>query len=514
MGAALAAVAVLTACVSAPPTELASPVPERWRAPVLAGQPKTMANADPDVPHSGSVEQLLNWWGGWNDPLLVDLIAAAQGNSPSLASAAARIAQARLGETAATAAMLPTLGGAANVTRAPMTQAPFAGTIVNTHVLGAQLQWEIDLFGGLNHARRASGARLNAAQAAWHDARVSLAADVANQYFGLRACQRGLEIVQADVISQQETARLTAHLERAGFAAPATLALAEAGAAQAQVQRLQLEAQCTAAIKGLSTLTAMDEDILRARLQQPASPQPPPLMVASVPAQVLAQRPDVYAAAQALAAASGDVGHAKTQRLPHLTFSGNIGRTLLTSALPQLDNTRMTVWSVGPLGLSMPLFDWGRISANVHSNKVQYEAAALQYHAALRNAVRDVETALVNLHSARERQTSMQVAVRGFEKSFTAANAKYKAGMGSMLELENARRNLNMARQGQSQLQQQTESAWVALYRALGGGWTPAANPTRADHDLIEAGEATRRAQQARPAAQPAPPTSSTAAHP
>lgn len=493
-------VAALAGCVSAPPAQLQAPVPSQWRAPVQAASKGASGAepapvADPDVPHGGSVPQLLDWWRAWNDPLLTDLIAAAQANSPTLGSAAARIAQARLGATTATAALLPTLGVQANVSRGPMTQQPFMGEIANSHSVGGQLQWEIDLFGGLSHARRAADARLNAAQALWHDARVSLAADVAGQYFAVRACQRGLDIMQADAVSQQETARLTAHLARAGFAAPATLALAEAGAAQALAQRAQLEAQCIAAIKAMAALTAMDEDGLQQRLQQPADSQPPSLVVEAIPAQVLAQRPDVYAAAQALAAASGDVGQARAQRLPHLTFSGSFTRSLMTSALPALDGMRRTVWNVGPLGLAVPLFDGGRGAALEHGSKTQYEAAALQYYAALRNAVRDVETALVNLYSAQERSANTQLAVQGFEKAFHAANAKYRVGIGSMLELESARRNLNMALQSQSALQQQLETAWVSLYRALGGGWTQAANAVDADHALIRAGEAARAAE-------------------
>lgn len=487
------AVLALSACVTAPPRQLNSPpIPNKWNAPVDAAK-NTKADTTQQLAHNGTLVQLLDWWRTWDDPLLVDLIEAAQRQSPTVASAAARIAQARLGATASTAAMLPTIGGAANVTRTPLTQPPLPRTIVRNHAIGAQLQWEIDLFGGLNHARRAAKARLNAAQAQWHEARVSLAADVANQYFMLRACQRGVAILESDARSQAEISKLTADLERAGFAAPATLALAQAGTAQAQAQHSEMRAQCTAAVKGLTTLTAIDEATLRQRLQTARPIQSPPLVVDAVPAQVLAQRPDIYAAAQALAAASGDVGHAKAQRLPHLTFSGSITRSLIASAIPALDKTRNTVWSVGPIGLSMPLFDGGRSAAQVHSSKAQYEAAVLQYKAALRNAVRDVETALVNLHSAKERSQHTDVAVQGFQKSFTAADAKYKAGIGSMLELENARRNLNKALLGQSALQQQTQAAWVALYRALGGGWQAAHNTTRADYDLIEAGKQARK---------------------
>lgn len=494
----------LSACVTAPPAQLntAAELPKKWRAPTTAVTPTSKADkadAAPQFAHNGKLDEMLKWWRAWNDPLLVDLIASAQKNSPTVASAAARIAQARLGATASTAAMLPTIAGSANVTRTPMTQPPFARTIVRNHAIGAQLQWEIDLFGGLNHARRAAQARLNTAQAQWHDARVSLAADVANQYFALRACQRGVAILASDARSQAEISKLTADLERAGFAAPATLALAQAGTAQAQAQHSELRAQCTAALKGLTTLTAIDETELSKRLLSPSKLQAAVLVVDAIPAQVLAQRPDVFAAAQALAAASGDVGHAKAQRLPHLTLSGNIVRSLIASSIPALDKARNTTWSVGPLGLSMPLFDGGRSAAQAHSSKAQYEAAVVQYKAAVRNAVRDVETALVNLHSAQERSQHTDVAVRGFQQSFTASEAKYKAGMGSMLELENARSNLNKALLGQSALQQQTQAAWVALYRALGGGWQAAHNPTRADYDLIEAGKQQRKAVSAVP---------------
>lgn len=484
---------VLSACVTAPPAQLdstATQVPAAWKAPTQAVSSKDIPN---QLAHNGELAELLNWWRAWNDPLLVDLIEAAQKNSPTVAGAAARIAQARFGVTARTSAMLPNIGGSANVTRKPMTQAPLPRTIVRNQAIGAQLQWEIDLFGGLNHARRAAKARLHAAQAQWHEARVSLAANVANQYFALRACQRGVDILESDARSQAEISKLTADLEHAGFAAPATLALAQAGTAQAQAQHSELRAQCAAAIKGLTMLTAMDETELSKRLRKPSSMQAAPLVVDSVPAQVLAQRPDVYAAAQALAAASGDVGYAKAQRLPHLTLSGNIARSLISSSLAPLDNVRTTIWSVGPLGLSMPLFDGGRSAAQVHSNKAQYEATVLQYKAVLRNAVRDVETALVNLHSTQERSQHTDVAVRGFQKSFTAAEAKYKAGIGSMLELENARRNLNKALLGQSTLQQQTQATWVALYRALGGGWQVKHNDTSADYELIKAGKATRK---------------------
>lgn len=484
--AALAVAAVLAGCASAPPEQVDVTAPAHWRAPQVAGVAV--------LPHGGSVPQLLNWWQRWHDPLLVDLIEAAQQASPTLAGAAAKIAQARAGAVGAQAAMLPNLDVQAGVQRGTATQAPLTGTVVNSGQAGLQAQWELDLFGGLRHGNRAAQARLEGAQAQWHEARVSLAADVANQYFALRSCQANLGIAGADATSREETARLTGQMSRAGFTAPATHALAQAGAAQSQAQRTQLEAQCNAAIKALVALTAQDEDTLRRRLAQNRTGNPPSLGIESVPAAMLAQRPDVYAAAQAVAAASGEVGHADAQRYPRLGLSGNIFRTRLDA--PQFDLSS-TTWSIGPLSLTVPLFDGGRRKANLEAAKAQYEAAASQYRATARNAVREVETALSDLHAAQRRSSNVAASVAGFNKAFVAANAKYKAGMGSMLELEDARRSLLTARMAQVSLQRETQAAWVALYRSLGGGWEAGTNPTEADKVLVRAGASARAARPA-----------------
>ena len=250
-------------------------------------------------------------------------------------------------------------------------------------------------------------------------------------------------------------------------------------------------------MKALVALTALDEDALRQRLAARSTGKAPGLSLESVPAAMLAQRPDVYAAAMAVAGASGDVGQADAQRYPRLGLSGNIFRTRLDA--PQFDLTS-TTWNIGPLSLTVPLFDGGRRRANLEAAKAQYEAAASQYRATVRNAVREVETALSDLHAAQRRSSQTAAAVAGFNKAFIAANAKYKAGMGSMLELEDARRSLLAARMGQATLQRETHAAWVALYRALGGGWEPAANPTEADTILVRSGEAARAVRTSAPA--------------
>ena len=109
--------------------------------------------------------------------------------------------------------------------------------------------------------------------------------------------------------------------------------------------------------------------------------------------------------------------------------------------------------------------------------KARYEDAATQYRASVRKAVREVEEALVNLQSTADRNEDALVAAQGYRASFTGTEARYKSGLASLVELEDARRTLLAAQSAVVTLQRDRRSAWVALYRALGGGWTPAEPP-------------------------------------
>ena len=200
--------------------------------------------------------------------------------------------------------------------------------------------------------------------------------------------------------------------------------------------------------------------------------------MASVPADALAQRPDVFSAGRDVAAASAEVGQRADARATRsLALSGSIGaaQARALGATVTLDT-----WSIGPLSLSLPLFDSGRRAANVEAAQARYAEAAALYRAKVRQAVREVEEALVNLHSSAARQGDAQAAVDGYRAAFTGTEALYKNGLASLPDLEDARRTLLSAEISRVSLQQERRAAGVALYRALGGGWTPALAPLQA----------------------------------
>ena len=429
---------MLAGCATANvPGAVSAPTPAQWSAPLPPQAGQAAPAGLPGKPHHGTVDDLNQWWQGRGDPLLVELIAAAQAVSPSVASARSRIEQSRATRVAAGAALLPSLDASASVNRGRSLQSGVGSDpapIVTTTQGGLQTSWEIDVFGGKRAGRNAADERLAGSQAQWHDARVSVAAEVANQYYSLRSCEQLAQVTRADAASRQETARLSGLSTGAGFTAPATDALARASAAEASGRATQQAAQCELDLKALVDLTGLQEPDLRQKI---ALAQYPPqqsaiFSIANVPADALAQRPDVFSAAREVA------------------------------------------WSIGPLALSVPLFDGGRRAADVQAAKARYDEAAALYRAKVRQAVREVEQALVSLQSSGAREDDAQTAVAGYRAAFAGTEARFKSGLASLVELEDARRSLLAAQTTQVSLQRERLSAGVALYRAMGGGWTPA----------------------------------------
>ena len=476
--ASLAALALLLSGCAANSPQLTVPIaaPAQWFAPLPLVTPTLALKATSSLPHNGSLTGLSQWWQQQNDALLVELIDAAQAVSPSVITARSNIQQAQSARDVSAAALLPTLDATGNANRSlpPPANRTATPALVNSAQLGLQTSWEIDLFGQNEASLNADKERFSGSEARWHEARVMVAAEVATYYYNLRACEKQLLVTSADARSRLQTSRLTAQLTSAGFAAPATAGLARASAAEGNSRITQQRAECEVIVKALSAMTALPEPELRQKLNAaaPDVPQQGIADISSVPADVLGQRPDVYSAARELAAASYDVGSARAQRYPRLMLNGSIAANKARArGFTQGYNT----WSIGPVALTIPLFDGGAADANIDAAKARYEEAAGKYRSMVRQAVREVEEALVNLQSTTDRQGDTAVAAEGYSASFAGTEARYKAGLASLVELEDSRRVLLAAQSGLVSLARERRSAWIALYRALGGGWSTAA---------------------------------------
>ncbi|EGY61879.1 Probable efflux pump outer membrane protein ttgC precursor [Ralstonia pickettii] len=449
------------------------------------------------LPHHGSRMALAHWWEQFHDPVLTQLVEHADATSPTIAQAVGRVREARASVSTSRAALLPQLKGSGSATR----QGGFGGSqfaggagglsagalnptlglgTITTLAAQADASWEIDLFGGKRRSLEGADARLTASEADWHDARVSLAAEVANTYLQQRECEALVDIGAATLSSRQETLQLTERKFRAGFVAPADFAQAQATVGDAVNALEGQRAQCAQGIDKLVALTGLDHDALNGLLSKASAqiPAPPDAGVPDVPAQVLSQRPDVSSAERAVAGASADVGVAVASRLPSITLAGSIGINSYRLGGQSLTSKS---WSFGP-SVSLPIFDGGAGAARVETARARYDQALASYRSKVRQAVQEVEDALVRLDASERRVDAATMADAQYAKVLEASNARYRLGAGSLLQLEDVRRTALQASQSLAAVKLERAQAWVALYKAVGGGWRDDAPNPHPDH--------------------------------
>lgn len=444
------------------------------RAPSIAPTPDAAAPAAwlaPRLPHQGGTQQLADWWSRFDDPLLTASIARAQQLSPNVAAARAQVFAARAALSGAEQQGRPQLAGVVSGSRAYTDPTVPAATVLSA---GVQASWALALWGEDGARVSAAQARQDAAGAGWHEARVLVAAEVAQVYFGWWLCRAQLAVASADSASRQRTADTTATTEQAGFTAPAVAALARASAAESRGRVLAVAEQCERQLKALVALTGQAEPDLRAQLDaRPRRDLPLDglLSVPGVPADVLRQRPDVYRAQRQWVAAAQSVGLAQAALLPSLSLSGN----LMVNRVRALGaSATLNTWSLGPLTLSLPLLGRERLNQEVDAAEAAFDAAGSAYAATVRQAVSEVEQSLLSLAALAERAQAADVAVAGYRRSLAGTESRWGAGLASLSELEDARRYLLAADNAALSLRQERLAAWLRLYVALGGGFEPA----------------------------------------
>jgi len=484
-GAALLGLPALVGCSAMPPVAVpvAVPVaapPAQWAAPM----PEEAA-----WPHEGRLGALVQWWSNFGGPDLAAFVEAAQAVSPSISSAAARLVQARTERLATGSALVPQFDVTAGVQRrSAMPPIPAGGVAQG----GLQMSWELDVFGGVRAQRDAAQWRLQSADAAWHEARVSLAADVVLGVLSWRHCQATQGLVDRDAQAASRSAQLYRRLSDAGLQAPEAAAQAEAAAAQVRNLARSQAQRCTSDVKGLVQLTGWTEAQVRQRLATMAAADAgadvgdaaaanvgprlfaravrPDGNVLAMPAATLAQRPDVFMAAATVAAAAADMGAQYAARYPRVGLSGSIGRQHTPSVGASIS---LNTWSVGPLSLSLPVFDAGRRAAQEDSARARYDDSVQQHRAVVRRAVREVEEALAGLDTTAQQERDARLALDRARLVLTAVQERQQRGLASALQAEEALRAALGAESAWLDLQRNRIAAWVSLYRAAGGGWSP-----------------------------------------
>ena len=453
----LMAALILAGCATAP-AELPAPVapPAQFKE---AG-PRWTTAQPAEAQDRGA------WWKAFADPVLDELVERAAANNTSIQEAAARLAQARALVRSAEADRMPQVGIGAGAVRGAGANTANGSTAATLTSAGANLSYELDLFGRLARASDAAALDAQARVALLQSTRLLVQAETAQTYLALRALDSERTMVRETVAAYDATLRLTQRRHQAGDIAELDVARVESELAETQSEALALDRRRAELEHALAVLVgeAASNFNLGSGEWTTALPQVP----AGIPATVLARRPDVAAAQNGILAAQARVGVARTAWFPSLSLTAAGGYA--SPELGDLFKWSARAWSVGAL-LSLPIFDGGRREAGVQNAQAQLDGALASYRGQVLVAFKEVEDQLSALRLLQEQAQAQARAVTSARRATVLSESRYRNGMDSQLELLDARRSELRNRRQALQVRASQYQATVSLIRALGGGW-------------------------------------------
>jgi len=433
---------------------------------------------------------LVEWWSRFDDPLLAHLIDDALHANNSIGSARAALRQARALRDVAAAALFPALGISASAQRSRSAGSPAGRSSVNNFQTGLDANWELDIFGVNRRALDASEAAARASEASLGDVQVSIAAEVTLDYITLRSSQVRLAIANENLASQQETLQIAQWRLQAGLVTSLDAEQARTAVEQTAALVPALEISIGHVTHAVAVLTGHAPAALSAALAAPAPiPQAGAELALGIPAETLRQRADVRAAEHQVSAAIARVSQARAARLPDFSIGGSLGLSALTlGALTQGTSVVSTLLA----SVSLPVFDGGARRAQVDVQQAALDQAREVYRNAILIALRDVEDALVALRGDRLRLARLGDAAAAAANAAALARQQYGSGLVDFQTVLQTQRTLLGTQDGVAATQADVSSDHVRLYKALGGGWTPAAATSAVVRDLSDDATATR----------------------
>ena len=416
------------------------------------------------------------WWTLFGDPLLNQYVDEALAHNFELDIAAARVLQARALSGIADAEHYPSVNASASSQRSKSTlegsfpQPAGQPRIQTTTRIGVEASYELDLWGRYARASDAARADLLGAEWARRAVRLALIADVANTYHALRAADRQLANLNRTQVVRQDSLEVLAHRVRAGSAAEFELnqLRAEISAIDAQIARAAQRANDLETALGLllgrTPQAQIEAPLPRGDGETVLTPQLP----AGLPSELLLRRPDLLQAEMALMAADARIAEARALLFPSITLTASLGQESVP--LSQLFTGGASIFNLG-LGLTQPIWNAGRLQANIEATQAQRQLEEARYRQAIANAFGDVRRALSAQRAAidalaaeRDRASALREAVR-------QAGVRFDAGLSGRLEVLDAERNLLLAETAVIDAQAAQQTAVTDLIRALGGGW-------------------------------------------
>jgi len=429
-----------------------------------------------------------DWWKAFGDAQLDALVSEALADAPSLAIADARVRQAIAQAGLADAARKPTVGATAQYSGVLIPESvapePLGGEYQGIVLLGMQFKYSPDLWGGYEARWRAALGQARAAEVEAQAARLTLSSNIARAYVALAQAHAAHDVAAAEQTRASHLLDLGRQRVKAGLDNQLQLRNAEASVASAQQQAQAAQQQIDAARNAIAALLGKGPDrgldIARPALLSLPSPTVP----AVLPSELLGHRPDVVAARWRVESAAHGIKASKADFYPTVNLSALVG--IASGHLSDLFTSDALLVQGGP-ALSLPIFDGGRLRNQLAKSDADYDLAVATYNQNLSTALREVADALQAMRSLDAQLASTQQARDAAQSAWQLASTRYRAGLGTQLDVLAAQRPLLQFDQQLAALRAQRLAAAVDLDRALGGGLQFASPTENNDIDIAKA---------------------------
>ncbi len=430
------------------------------------------------APPAPSLDQ---WWAGFQDPKLTEVVQRALQQNLDLAAALTRVQQARAAAKEAGARRLPAGSLSASTTSLSQSTESQIGRLSpiipgydrdqNYYDLGISASWETDLFGSLKRGSEAATAEAQAAEAMRTGTRISIAAEAADAYLQIRGAQARLSFAHGQIETDQHLVDLVRQRRDAQVASDRELAQAEALLSGARATIPLLETVLEAQLNRLDVLMGAQPGTYAAELKVVADiPMVPSIPNTADPMDLLRRRPDIIAAEREVAASNARIGQALAEYYPKLSLSGIVGSEALA---PTHLFEQQGFQPIGVAGLRWRLFDFGRVDAEVKQARGANAEALLRYRSSVLHAAEDVEDAFTLLVQSENRRTELLLEIAQLQRVRDRSQESYDAGVIGLTDVLDADRQLLAAKDELAVSRESAARAAVGSFRALGGGWQP-----------------------------------------
>ena len=422
------------------------------------------------------------WWQSLDDPELSSLVERAIRANLDVKIALQRLEETRAAEYVVSGGALPLVdfgAGAGRGTGSDSTRSRIPGPLHSaantkgyneiTHVAGFDAAWEIDLFGRFTREIEAAHADSQAAYEARNAVLITVIADVARAYVTERALQLRLEAARQNIVAQEQTVSLVRGRVRQGMNPEYDLVLAQRQLAAARATVAPIEAAISEAQRRLAVLLGRLPQEMYAELAHPGTiPSTPQRIQSGLPVELLRRRPDIREAERALAASTARIGVATANLFPRVELLGSLG--VQGQGLGRTPLLSKEIWSFGPSAY-WPLLDFGVLDAVLEVQQYRTRELLYNYRRTILLAVEEVENAIGNYTAEQDRLDQLNAAVADARRTVQLANQRYQQGMTGLLDVVDAQRQLYLLQDEYAVAQESVVLQYVALYKALGGGW-------------------------------------------